>query len=74
MNEEKEGIPGVEGSRYKTRLVAKGFTHIVGIDYNEIFSHVVKHCSIRILMIIVNQYNFNLEQMDAKTVFLHGNL
>jgi len=35
-----------------------------GIDYNEIFSPVVKHCSIRILMTIVNMYDFELERMD----------
>jgi len=70
----KEGIPGVEGPRYKARLVAKGFTQVEGIDYNEIFSPVVKHCSIRILMAIVNQFNLELEQMDVKTAFLYGDL
>ena len=70
----KEGIPGVGGPRYKARLVAKGFTQVEGIDYNEIFSTVVKHCSIRIFMAIVNQFNLELEQMDVKTAFLHGDL
>lgn len=70
----KEGIPSVEKARYKARLVAKGFTQIEGIDYNEIFSLVVKHCSIRILMAIVNQFDLELEQMDVKTAFLHGDL
>ena len=70
----KEGIPGVEGPRYKAGLVAKGFTQAVGIDYNEIFSPVVKHCPIRILMAIVHQFNLELDQMDVKTTFLHGDL
>lgn len=30
-------------------------------DYSEIFSLVVRYCSIRVLMAIVNQYNLELE-------------
>ncbi|PNX59082.1 hypothetical protein L195_g051235, partial [Trifolium pratense] len=57
----KDGIPGVETPRYKAGLVAKGFTQVKGIDYNEIFSPVLKHCFIRVLMEIVNQYDPELE-------------
>lgn len=42
----KEGVPGLENLRYKARLVAKSFTQREGIDFNEIYSPVVKHCSI----------------------------
>ncbi|KAH9800568.1 hypothetical protein KPL71_000711 [Citrus sinensis] len=70
----KEGILGVEDSRYKARLVARGFTQKEGIDFNEIFSPVVKHSSIRILLAIMALFDLELEQMDVKTAFLHGNL
>jgi len=39
----------------------EGITQVEGIDYNEIFSPVVKHCSIRIILGLVNQYDLELE-------------
>ncbi|KAH9699706.1 hypothetical protein KPL71_024470 [Citrus sinensis] len=60
--------------RYKARLVAKGFTQKEGIDYNEVFSPVVKHTSIRILLVLVAEYELELAQLDVKTTFVHGDL
>ena len=34
----------------------------------------MKNCSIRIVLGLVNQYDLELEQLDVKTTFLHGNL
>ncbi|CAM8959013.1 unnamed protein product [Rhodiola kirilowii] len=70
----KDGIPGVEAPRLKARLVAKGFTQKEGIDFNEIYSPVVKHRSIRIILSLVANFNLELEQLDVKTAFLHGSL
>ena len=70
----KEGIEGMEQPRYKFKLVAKGFTQKKEVDFNEIFSPVVKQTSIRVLLSLVVVQNFELEQMDVKTVFLHGDL
>ncbi|GKC05160.1 transposable element, partial [Tanacetum coccineum] len=70
----KTGLPGSDIIRYKARLVAKGFSQKEGIDYNEIFSPVVRHTSIRVLLSLVAHHDLELEQLDVKTAFLHGDL
>jgi hypothetical protein len=39
----KEGVSPNEPPRFKARLLAKGFSHFADIDYNDVFSLVVKH-------------------------------
>ena len=70
----KEKFPEKKNVHYKARLVAKGYAQKEGIDYNEVFSPVVKHSSIRILLALVAQLNLELAQLDVKTVFLHSDL
>ncbi|KAK1410847.1 hypothetical protein QVD17_37388 [Tagetes erecta] len=60
--------------RYKALLVAKGFQQKKGVDYNEIFSPVVKITTIRLILSIVVAEGLHIEQLDAKIAFLHGNL
>ena len=70
----KECISDAESSRFKVKLVGRGFTQREGIDFNEIFSPVVKHASIRVILALVVIQDMYLEQMDVKTAFLHGEL
>ena len=44
------------------------------MDYNEIFSHVVQHTSIRVLLTLVATLDKELEHLDIKTTFVHGKL
>jgi hypothetical protein len=61
--------------KYKARLVAKGYSQVEGIDFGEIFSHVAKLTSIRFMLyVVVVAFDFEVEQMDVKTTFLHGDL
>ena len=70
----KEGPPGVENARYKARLVVKGYSQIPGVDFTNVFSPVMKHSSIRVLLGIVAFHDYELDQLDVKTAFLHGEL
>lgn len=45
-----------------------------GVDFNEIFSPVVKHNSIRALLDMVAFHDIELEQLDVKTTSLYSNL
>jgi len=65
----KQGSLKDDVVRYKARLVAKDYAQREGIVYNKVFSHVVKQSSIRILLALVE-----LDQLDVKTAFLHGDL
>lgn len=60
--------------RYKARLVIKGFDQKKGIEYNEVFAPVVRHTSIRYLFALAVKYNLYMEQMDAVTAFLQGDI
>ncbi|UYV71230.1 hypothetical protein LAZ67_8002295 [Cordylochernes scorpioides] len=73
-----------EITRYKARLLAKGFVQKKGIDHEETFSPVARHDTIRTLLAIaanedlklMARYCFVLKlvQFDIKTAFLYGDL
>ena len=74
MFKKKEAILEKEGERFKARLVANGYSQRHEINYDEVFSLVVRHISIRVVLALATHQDLELEQMDVRTAFLHGNL
>ena len=58
--------------KYKARLVARGFSQIYGVDYEETFSPTLKQDSLRIITNLSAYYNFDMYQLDIKAAYLNA--
>ena len=55
-------------------MVAKGYSQVHGIDYNETFAPVEKMDSIRLSLAIPALKQWEVHHMDVKRAFLNGDL
>ena len=60
--------------RLNARLVAKGFSQVEGIDYNETFAPVAKMNSIHLVLSLTALHNWEVHQMDVMFSFLPSDL
>lgn len=60
--------------KYKARLVIKGCAQKKGLEYNEVYSPVVRLSSLRYLFALAVKYDLNIYQMDAMSAFLQGDI
>jgi hypothetical protein len=60
--------------RYKARFVARGFSQILGLDYNETYAPVVSTVTLRIVLSMMAAKGWSMSQLDVETAFLNSKL
>ena len=60
--------------KYKARFLARGFSQVEGIDYEETFSLFARYTSIQTIISLATSMGWKLHQMDVKTTFLNGEI
>ncbi|XP_047320432.1 probable polygalacturonase At3g15720 [Impatiens glandulifera] len=67
-------IPYMKLCLLEYSMIEEGYSQITEIDFTGIFSPVVKHILIRVLLGIMAMHILELDQLDVKTLFLHGEM
>ena len=57
-------------SRYKARLIAKGYNQEYGLDYSETFSPVIRQETISLVLSLVVRNNWLINQLDVSNAFM----
>eukprot|EP00253_Pinus_taeda_P024044 PITA_24044 len=60
--------------KHKARFVARGFSQVEGINYDETFSPVARYSPTRSMLALSTQMGWKIHQMDVKTAFLNDKI
>ena len=60
--------------KHNSRLVAKFYSQVHGVDYTETFAPIAKMDSIRLVLALEASKGWEVHHMDVKSDFLHGEL
>jgi hypothetical protein len=61
-------------TKYKARWVAKGYSQIEGLDYEETFAPASHLASLRLILAVATIRDWEIHQVDIKTAFLNGTI
>ena len=60
--------------KHKVRFMARGFSKVEGVDYEETFAHVARYTSIQMIIALASTMGWRPHQMDVKSAFLNGEI
>jgi len=60
--------------KYKARLVPRGFTQIVGINFYNTYSPVARLGSFRVILALAARFDWEIEAFDFNSAYLNGEL
>ena len=63
-----------EINKYKAQLVAKGYSQVQGIDYNDTYTPIMQLSSLHTILAISAHNNWDIEVFDFHSAFLNGKL
>ena len=66
--------PGGIITKFRARLVVKGYSQRQGIDYKKLFAPVIRHTSLRTLLSFTAAEGWIIDQMDVHVAFFNGEL
>ena len=55
-------------------LIAKGFSQVNGIDFNKIFSSIVRFETIQLTLALTTLENWHIKTLDVCSTYLYGKL
>ena len=58
----------------RTHLVAKGFSQVEGVDFDKIFSPVVRFETVRLMLALTALENWHIESLNVHSAYLYGKL
>ena len=61
-------------TKYKARLVARGYKQQKGIDYDITYSPTLNTDSIKLIIALAAKFKWNIQQLDIKAAYLNANI
>ena len=63
-----------DNGRKRAHLVAKGFSQVEGMDYDQVFSPVVRFETVRLIISMAALENWHMHGLDVRNAYLYGEL